>query len=65
MKIKKLLANSHHPVVINFTNKLDKDFCNLYCPPNISVPGCQSKNIRKPRNNSGAFFIGTQKEGIY
>ena len=31
----------------------------------IVIPVINQKNIRKPRNNSGAFFIGTQKEGIY
>ena len=52
-------------VEVHFTNTLDKDVCKPYCPSNNSVPGCPSKNIHKPRNDSGAFFIGTQKEGIY
>jgi len=58
-------ANHYHPIVINFINKLDKDFGNPYVSSNIGVPGCKTKDIRKPRNNSGAFFIGIQKEGIY
>jgi hypothetical protein len=58
MKIKKLSP----PVVVNFTNKLDKDFCNRYCPSNISVPGCQSKIYVSPGITPGLFLLGHRKK---